>query len=217
MAQEYPILYSFRRCPYAMRARLALHYAGIEREHREVVLRDKPAHMLEISPKGTVPVLLLPDGKVIEESLDIMLWAINQNDPKRWLPDTQQQDIYFLIERNDTSFKAHLDRYKYPNRFPDEPCTGTCARDATDGILRDLDQRLAANNGSLHSNYKTLADYAIFPFVRQFAHVDRDWFYSAPYPHLQKWLQENLASELFTEIMEKFNQWTPKDVPTYRK
>lgn len=217
MAQEYPILYSFRRCPYAMRARLALHYAGIEREHREVVLRDKPAHMLEISPKGTVPVLLLPDGKVIEESLDIMLWAINQNDPKRWLPDTQQQDIYFLIERNDTSFKAHLDRYKYPNRFPDEPCTGTCARDAADGILRDLDQRLAANNGALHGNHKTLSDYAIFPFVRQFAHVDRDWFYCAPYPHLQKWLQENLASELFTEIMEKFNQWTPKDVPTYRK
>lgn len=203
------ILYSFRRCPYAMRARMGLVGADISYEHREIILRDKPAHMLKVSPKGTVPVLSLPNGRVIDESLDIMLWALEQNDQHRWL-DGARIDMFNLIERNDTIFKALLDRYKYPNRYPDEDCTN--ARDDTAKILFDLDQRIKVN-GSLSGEQTTIADIAIFPFIRQFAHVDRDWFYAQPYPHLHKWLTKHLESALFTTTMEKHKIWA-KDTPT---
>ena len=198
-----PILYSFRRCPYAMRARMGLINTGIAYEHREIILRYKPAHMLEISPKGTVPVLSLPNGRVIDESLDIMLWALEQNDQRRWL-DGARIDIFNLIERNDTIFKTLLDRYKYPNRYPDEDCTN--ARDDTAKILFDFDQRIKVN-GSLSGEQTTIADIAIFPFIRQFAHVDRDWFYAQPYPHLHKWLAKHLESALFTATMENHKIW----------
>lgn len=189
-----------------MRARMGLVGAEIEHEHREIIFRDKPAHMLKISPKGTVPVLSLPNGRVIDESLDIMLWALEQNDQHRWL-DGARIDMFNLIERNDTTFKALLDRYKYPNRYPDEDCTN--ARDDAAKILSDLDQRIKVN-GVLSGEQTTIADIAIFPFIRQFAHVDRDWFYAQDLPSLQKWLKEHLESALFTTIMEKREIWAEK-------
>ena len=208
-----PILYSFRRCPYAMRARMALHYAQINREHREIVLRDKPAQMLEVSPKGTIPVLLLPSGQVIDESLDIMLWALNQEDPEEWLPAPNlRSDIFHLIERNDGAFKHALDRYKYPDRYPDEDCTN--AREDGINILKDLELRIK-NNGALSGQKNTLADIAIFPFIRQYAHVDRDWFYAQELPHTQNWLQKQITSTLFEGIMEKHEKWEPKAPKTY--
>ena len=188
-----------------MRARMALHYAGIEWEHREIELKNKPAQMLEISPKGTVPVLLLENNQVIDESLDIMLWALSQNDPERWLPDLHRDDIFNLIEQNDTIFKPALDRYKYPNRYPDEDCSN--ARDDGLKILEELNRRIA-NNGALSGNKNTLADYTIFPFIRQFAHVDKDWFNDQPIPDLRKWFNTHINSKLFTAIMEKHPIYT---------
>ena len=191
-----------------MRARMGLVGADISYEHREIILRDKPAHMLKVSPKGTVPVLSLPNGRVIDESLDIMLWALEQNDQHRWL-DGARIDMFNLIERNDTIFKALLDRYKYPNRYPDEDCTN--ARDDTAKILFDLDQRIKVN-GSLSGEQTTIADIAIFPFIRQFAHVDRDWFYAQSYPHLHKWLVEHLESALFVTTIEKHKIWAKNNL-----
>tara|TARA_R110001592_G_scaffold20926_20_gene84827 strand:+ start:45365 stop:45961 length:597 start_codon:yes stop_codon:yes gene_type:complete len=195
-----------------MRARMALVYAGITWEHREIALRDKPAHMLDISPKGSVPVLQLTSGRVIDESLDIMLWALEHNDPERWLPDQHRHDAFALIERNDAAFKQALDRYKYPNRYPDEDCSG--ARDVGVKILNDLDQRIA-QNGALSGTETTIADIAIFPFIRQFAHVEKDWFYALPMPHLQACLQKHLESALFKAIMKKYPIWTPESAKTY--
>ena len=201
----YPIFYTFRRCPYAMRARMAVYKAGIDHEHREVVLRDKPAHMLEISPKGTVPVLLTSDGDVLEESLDIMRWALSRNDPDNWLgPDPETRDA--LISRNDNEFKGALDRYKYPDRFPDEDTSD--AREKGLDILKDLNERLE-KNGQLLSSGPSFADIAIFPFVRQFAHVDRDWFNGLDLAPLQTWLENHKTSELFSKIMPKYQKWTP--------
>jgi glutathione S-transferase len=195
-----PILYSFRRCPYAMRARMALFQSGTKLELREIVLRDKPEHMLEISPKGTVPVLQVSETKVIDESFDIMLWALNQNDPDDWLAGHDAA----LIAQNDEEFKAALDRYKYPNRYPDEDCSS--ARDDGEEFLKLLEARLQ-NAPYLCGDKKSLADIAIFPFIRQFANVDRDWFYALPYPALQAWLKSHLESDLFIAIMEKYKPW----------
>ncbi len=206
-----PILYSFRRCPYAMRGRMALLQAKIRCEHREIVLRDKPEHMLAVSPKGTVPTLLLPDGRVIDESLDIMMWALSHNDPDAWL-EGARSDMMHLIERNDTTFKKALDRYKYPGRYPDEDCGN--AREDGVIILDDLNARIE-QNGYLSGDKKTLADIAIFPFVRQFAHVDRDWFFTLPLAPLQTWLEENLVSEVFVSAMKKFEIWAPDSEVTY--
>lgn len=206
MSHTYPILYSFRRCPYAMRARLALFASGAVVELREVVLRDKPEHMLEISPKGTVPVLLLQDGNVVEESLDIMVWALGRQDPEEWLGE----DDNGLIARNDGEFKYALDRYKYPDRYPDEDCSGMFDKGVD--VLKDLDTRIE-ENGYLVADYPTLADYAIFPFIRQFANTDRERFGALPLPALKKWLDEHLNSELFEAIMPKFDQWKPEDEP----
>lgn len=206
------ILYSFRRCPYAMRGRMGLVKASIRCEVREIILRDKPAHMLEISPKGSVPVLLLPDDTVIDESLDIMFWALKQNDPDAWL-EADQDETMALIERNDGPFKKALDRYKYPTRYPDEDCSG--ARDDGEAVVKDLNERIAKNGGGLVSDKATLADIAIFPFIRQFAHVDRDWFYGLPYPDIQKWLPQHLESELFKSIMKKYDLWAPNSESVY--
>lgn len=210
--QSTPILYSFRRCPYAMRARMGLYSSGMTVELREVVLKDKPQHMLEISPKGTVPVLLLNNGHVLEESTDILNWALDQNDPER-LKDEDQELAQRLIQQNDGSFKAALDRYKYPNRFPDEDCS--TARDDGQAILQQLDENIQNNDGFLASRKLSRADIAIFPFIRQFAHVDREWFYGLPLPNLQKWLRERLESNLFKAIMPKYKQWEPAAEPVY--
>ena len=209
MPSNHPILYSFRRCPYAMRARLALYKSNIHVELREIVLRDKPAHMLEISPKGTVPVLQLQDGTIIDESLDIMVYALGRQDPDEWLHENEAQ-TNALIKRNDGDFKYALDRYKYPNRYPDEDCTDMFDRGAE--VLKDLNTRIAAN-GALIDDYNTLADYAIFPFIRQFANVDKDRFNALDLKPLKNWLTQHLESDLFSSIMEKFKPWAEGDEP----
>jgi glutathione S-transferase len=195
-------LYSFRRCPYAMRARLALRYSGVPLEIVEVSLKAKPAAMLALSPKGTVPVLNV-DGRVIDESLDIMRWALAQHDPQDWLLKDDgpgQQRIETLIAENDQVFKQHLNRYKYAERYPEQPME--YYRGQGELFLRRLDELLSQNDYLL-ADHPCLADMALAPFVRQFAHVDREWFAQAPYPHLQRWLQRFLESELFTQVMAK--------------
>lgn len=201
-----PILYSFRRCPYAMRARLALCYAQQAVELREIVLRAKPAEMLAISPKGTVPVLQLPDGQVIEQSLEVMQWALQQHDPLDWWPTDPnlQADIQALITENDGAFKASLDRYKYPNRYPEQDALGY--RSQGERFLAQLEARLTQQR-YLCGDQVSLADVAIFPFVRQFAQVDRVWFDQADYPRVQAWLAEWLDSALFAQVMQKFPVW----------
>ena len=195
-------LYSFRRCPYAMRARMALRYAGVAVNIVEVSLKAKPAEMLALSSKGTVPVLSV-DGQVIDESLAIMHWALAQNDPQDWLlkdDPVGQQLITELIEENDQVFKVHLNRYKYAERYPEQPMT--VYRTEGEVFLRRLDELLEGRDYLL-AEHPSLADVALMPFVRQFAHVDREWFGQSPYHRLQAWLQRFLESELFTDVMRK--------------
>ena len=190
------VLYSFRRCPYAMRARMALRYSGVPLSIVEVSLKAKPAEMLAASPKATVPVLVCADGSVIEQSLDIMHWALARHDPDNWL----QPGCAALIEENDTRFKVLLDRYKYAIRYPEHPMEYYRAQGAE--FLQRLEDVLA-RSAYLAGPALSLADVALAPFVRQFAHVDRDWFEQAPYPRLNAWLERFLASELFSSVMRK--------------
>lgn len=201
-------LYSFRRCPYAMRARLAcsLFLPVQSLELREVVLKNKPAELIEISPKSTVPVLQLVDREVIDESRDIVFWALNQSPrvmQSQYLPYHLQLDIEELIDENDGSFKWALDRYKYSDRYDESE---EHYRELGEVFLAKL-EKLLEKNQYLYSREPSLADIAIFPFVRQFAHVDKTWFEQSPYPKLIQWLDEWLASELFNSIMEKYKQW----------
>lgn len=219
----YPLLYSFRRCPYAMRARLALSAAGIKVELREIVLRNKPAHMLAISPKGTVPVLLLPDHTVVEESLDIVFWALEHDDPQQLLPvePAGLAEAKSLIAINDTAFKHGLDRYKYPPRYTEEHGElspeqfAAKHRDAAaQALLVDLNERLSGQEYLLGER-RSVADIAIAPFVRQYAHTHIEWFKAQPWPHLQRWLQQFLDSEAFAAIMPKYAVWQPGDEPIF--
>ncbi|MET0545252.1 MAG: glutathione S-transferase, partial [Caulobacterales bacterium] len=198
-----PILYSFRRCPFAMRARMALLVSETACEIREVKLAVKPAHMLAASPKGTVPVLVLPDGTVIDESLDIMLWALGRRDPEYWLSG----DASDLIAANDGPFKHHLDRYKYPSRYSADPMAH---RAAGLELLLPLEARLS-RSGNLMGERLALADIALAPFVRQFAQTDRAWFDAQALPGLQSWLARHVASELFTRAMIRLEPWKPGD------
>lgn len=205
-------LYSFRRCPYAMRARLAIAASGLMVELREVVLRNKPEAMLLISPKGTVPVLHRDDGSVIDESLDIALWALNQRDPKGLLPKNagHQKEFEALITQNDGPFKHHLDRAKYGTRYPEEDPAKH--RTAASEILMTLDQRLAEQNFLL-GDKRSIADITIAPFIRQFANIDRNWFDAQSWPHLLKWLETFLNSPEFQSIMTKYPPWQEGDEP----
>ncbi len=199
------VLYSFRRCPYAMRARMALAASGLAVRVREIILRDKPAEMLASSPKGTVPVLVLTDGRVIDESLDVMRWALSQNDPDGWLTADADETAH-LIRQNDGPFKHALDRYKYPERHK---ANAEEHRAAGMDILSGLAQRLTETGGQLMGPAPTLADIAIFPFVRQFAAADATfWEASAP-ASLQAWLNGHTASERFAAVMAKFPRWQP--------
>ena len=203
-----PILYSFRRCPYAMRARLALAHAGLACELREINLRNKPQALLDASPKGTVPVLVLQDGRVIEQSLEIMLHALQSKDPDGWLAPTQGtlDDMLTLIGRNDSFFKQALDRCKYPERYTAEAVNQA----QTDALtwLADLDAQLT-ESGYLFGMNPSLADMALRPFVRQFARIDEAQWAEQPWPHLQDWLQRWIDSALFAEIMETYPGWVP--------
>jgi glutathione S-transferase len=205
-----PILYSFRRCPYAMRARLALYASGVAVELREVTLRDKPSSMLEASPKGSVPVLVLPGGRVIDESWDIMHWALQQHDPDGWLGGNS---VYIdaaipLVNENDTAFKTNLDRYKYADRYPEHP--QIYYRCAAESFLQQLECLLGTTRFLL-GDVMSIADVAIFPFIRQFSEVDKCWFAQAPYPLLRRWLEIFLSSEDFSAVMKKYPVWHPRD------
>ncbi|GJL75251.1 glutathione S-transferase [Nitrosomonas sp.] len=197
-----PLLYTFRRCPYAIRARIAIRVSGIEVDMQEVKLRDKPAELLACSPKGTVPVLQLTDGWVIDESLDIMLWALSINDPEQWLdhPNGLSDKAMALITQNDGPFKKALDYYKYAVRFPEH--SEQYYREQAEFHLLDLDARLRQGD-YLMGNRLTFPDMAIFPFIRQFANVDKDWFYASQYTRLIQWLDARISSGLFTAVMQK--------------
>ena len=206
-----PVLYSFRRCPYAMRARMALLAAGLRCEIREVALAQKPQSMLELSPKGTVPVLVLSDA-VIEQSLDIMLWALRQHDPQSWLPGDSQvlTEQLALIRQCDGEFKHHLDRYKYPQRY--QLSDGVADREAGAVFLQQLNEILTSKL-FLSGQTWGLADAAIAPFVRQFAHTEPDWFAAQAWPQLQQWLSEFETSAWYQQCMHKYKVWYPDHKP----
>lgn len=208
MTSSYHCLYSFRRCPYAMRARLGILFAELQVELREITLKNKPSQMLAISPKGTVPVLQLLDGTVIEESREIMIWALEQQDPQGLLDAEVLQQANALIDKNDNEFKYWLDRYKYADRHTD--MTQTEYRQKGEIFLQVLEE-LLTKNPYLLGKTVTIADIGIMPFVRQFAHVDRDIFYSLPYPNLQRWLQDWLQHPFFLQTMTKFQSWQDGD------
>ncbi len=183
---------------------MAIRYSGIPVELREVVLKHKPDAMLKASPKATVPVLVLEDGQVIDESLEIMHWALAQNDPDNWLIPQLKPASDSLIRENDNIFKIHLDHYKYFERFPEHP--QATYRNKGEVFLNRLEQKLQQNHFLL-SSHPTLTDIAIFPFIRQFVHVDLDWFRQSPYVGLANWLDYWLTSELFSSVMKKYDAW----------
>ncbi|WP_050523416.1 glutathione S-transferase N-terminal domain-containing protein [Pseudorhodobacter wandonensis] len=197
-----PILYSFRRCPYAMRARLAVAVSGVPVDLREILLRDKPAAFLAASPSGTVPCLVSEQG-VIDESLDVMVWALRQNDPEAWLemPDAG----WDWIARGDGPFKRALDRVKYDSRY--DAAEVEAARAEAVRFFEDLDVALRAGTGEWIFARASLADYALLPFVRQFAFIDKAWFDAQDWPHVQAWLERFLASDRFAAVMVKHPVW----------
>jgi glutathione S-transferase len=203
-----PILYSFRRCPYAMRARLALlasgMKAGVDYELREIVLRDKPADMLAASPKGTVPVLVLPNGEVmgevIDQSLDIMLWALRQNDPYHWL--NNEQDALAMIAQCDGDFKFHLDRYKYPNRYEGAIATEHRAKASVFAELVNAQLQKSPQHHYKFDSFLGIHNAGYMPFLRQFANTDKAWFAAQPWPALQTALTEFEQSAAFKTVMQ---------------
>ena len=216
-----PLLYSFRRCPFAMRARLALAVSQQAYDLQEITLRDKPPALLAVSPKATVPVLCLPDGRVLDQSLDIMHWALQQRDPHGWL-HADPADQADLIASNDGPFKHHLDRYKYPQRYASEHASAAALHGTNAGAqalgfaelhrqqattyLAPLQARLRQQSW-LGGAAASLADMAVLPFVRQFAHTDALWFAQQPWPELARWLQDWEASALLASVMHKYTAW----------
>ena len=197
------ILYSYRRCPYAMRARMALKYAGINLEHREIEFRTKPQSMLAASPKSTVPVLCI-DDEVLEQSMDIMRWAIKQSDPDGW-GDVDDAIAQAWIDKNDGPFKTLLDQYKYPNRFP-ELDPEAVLNEALQIMLLPMEQALQRSQYLL-GDKMTWVDVAIFPFIRQFSMVDAKNFEQLPIPAVKTWLNQHLESDLFNSVMHKHPVW----------
>jgi glutathione S-transferase len=194
-----PKLYSYRRCPYAIRSRLALYHANIDYEAIEISLKEKPAELLALSPKGTVPVLVDTDGKVIEESLEIMLWALNRSDYENWI--LEDDGLSFkLINENDFNFKKNLDKYKYADRFLEY--SKEYYRSECEVFLNVLNEKLKSKN-YLMSEKISLADVAIFPFIRQFCLVDEDWFLNSRYQQLKKWLSGLVETQMFKDVMKK--------------
>ncbi len=198
-----PILYSYRRCPYAIRARMALKYAGIQVEHREIALRSKPHSMLLASPKGTVPVLCV-DGYVLDQSLDIMRWALEKSDRDGWI-GVDEEISQAWIEKNDGPFKVLLDQCKYPNRFPDLNPQDVL-NSAIELMLKPMERALQSSK-YLMGNKMSLVDVAIFPFIRQFAAVNPQRFEGLPFASVKAWLNQHLESDLFNSVMDKHPTW----------
>jgi glutathione S-transferase len=212
-AQKIPILYSFRRCPYAIRTRMALFYCGVRVELREVVLKSKPESMLLYSPKGTVPILVLEDGRVIDESVDIVNWALSVYDPmqlKSGFSIADLNELKFLQETNDFVFKPHLDRYKYADRYPEGSALEY--RKNCQVFIESLESRLE-RTCFLMGEYKTVADILLLPFVRQFAHVDKKWFDTTEYFHVRRWLSDEIESSAFIKVIKKHPPWNPEQQP----
>lgn len=208
-----PILYSLQHCPYAMRARFGLLMAQQQVMLRAIVMKAKPEEMLAISPKGTVPVLILSDQTVIDESLDIMIWALNKNDPEDLLHKDSPNNLaamISLIKRNDKEFKPQLEIYKKSKRFR----TGTEIEELQkcEIFIAELEQMLAQEErgGNFIGHKAGLIDYALLPFVRQFSKVNRAWFKTAPYPKLQEWLEGHLQSRLYSKAMAQYPLWLDK-------
>ena len=212
--KKYPILYTFRRCPYAMRARLAIKASGVIVEIREVKLKNKPEELLNISPKATVPVLYISSKKIIEESLDIMKWALEINDPLKLLEQEKLNriEVHNTLNKLENDFKQNLDRYKYSSRF-DQP-NPELYRDKNLKILNEFNNLLQHNKG-IYSSHLSLLDYAIFPFIRQFRNVNSVWFDSLELKFLKSWLYELIDSDEFSSIMKKNLIWEPNQKPIY--
>ena len=207
MTASVPILWSFRRCPYAMRGRLAVAASGVQVQLREILLRDKPMAFKMTSPKATVPVVDT-GTRVLEESLDIMMWALGQDDPENWLD--VPAEAYALIDVCDGPFKTALDHTKYAVRFPDVDATQE--RQKAFSFLQQLDGRLG-KSAFLFGNQLSIADMAILPFVRQFANTDRAWLDAQGLNHLTQWLDAFLASDRFASIMKKYPPWDEEQSP----
>lgn len=206
---QLPILWTFRRCPYAIRARLAIASAAIKVELREIQLKNKPVPFLEVSASATVPALTV-GGQAIDESLEIMVWALKQNDPERLL--NMPGSAWELIATNDGPFKVALDHTKYASRYPE--LDKNTERDKAVAILVELDERLG-DKSWLFGDRPTLADYAIIPFVRQFANTDRDWFNKQPWSALIAWLDRFLESDAFAKVMVKYKPWSEVATPVW--
>ena len=209
-----PILYSFRRCPYCMRAHMALRNAGIKIELREVELKNMPQQLLDLSPDTTVPVLQLSDDEVMTESWDIVKWALSQHDPDNWSGNDNEYflDAEILIETNDYSFKPDLDHYKYADRHPEQ--TQEQYRIACETFIEELEDMLS-DNRYLLADKISLADIGVFPFVRQFSLVDKDWFDQSDYPAVRSWLQRLIDTDLFQQVFQKHKLWQSNDSVVY--
>jgi len=199
-----PVLYTSRRCPYAMRARLSMYYSKINYEHREILLKDRPEKLYKFSPKGTVPVLNFPEGKVIDESLDIMKCSMSVNDPDSWFVNNITDQLS-AIRTNDNHFKKWLDKYKYHDRYPE--FTVQYYRGECEATLNIFEKKLDDEKFLLCQNI-SLADMALLPFIRQFANVDINWF-NERYTNLSKWMGELIESEIFQSMMKKYRIWDP--------
>ncbi|MGR6839232.1 glutathione S-transferase [Aliivibrio wodanis] len=193
-------LYSFRRCPYAMRARLGLVLSNKSVQLREIILKHKPEAMIQASPKGTVPVLIEKNGHVIDESLDIMKWALDGS----VLLLSTTPEMHLLIKENDSTFKGWLDKYKYADRYPEH--SEIYYREQGEIFLEKL-ERLLTNSNMLFNDEYSFADIAILPFIRQFAFVDINWFTNSKYQNVYRWLIAFIESELFLSVMRKYPTW----------
>ncbi len=191
-----------------MRARMAIAVSGQQVEFREVILRDKPPSMIELSPKGTVPVLFLSSGQVIDESLDVIDWALNLNDPDKWLRSNKSDKSLKLIHKNDNEFKYHLDRYKYSKRYDNQD--PLIHREKCMIFIDELERQLNSSQ-FLYDNKISALDISILPFIRQFRIADMDWFDSIEKPNVQDWLMKFLESKLFKSIMVKYKKWEEGD------
>ncbi|ABV88050.1 glutathione S-transferase N-terminal domain-containing protein [Shewanella pealeana] len=212
-----PVLYSLRNCPYAMRARMAIYQSGQAVQLRELCLDSKPVEFLTASPKGTVPVLVLPNGEVFEQSLEIMRWAFGTHDPDNYLisdNSNKQQQMLRLIKLFDEEFISSLEIYRSAKRYHDESLQE--CREACEQYLQLLEQRLLQHR-YLFSDNPSLADLAIIPFIRQLARVERQWYLNSPYPKVRNWLNGYLQSLMFSKVMAKFPLWSANDVPVIFK
>jgi glutathione S-transferase len=202
-----PILYSLRNCPYAMRARLAIYKAQYPVALRDIVLSNKPQAMLTASPKGTVPVLVVANNNVIDESLAIMLWALNASDPEDLLHSQQANalpEMLQLISQFDVEFKTSLNAYKCAKRYQENNVIE--CRQACEHFIAQLEHRLTIKK-YLQSDKESLADIALLPFIRQFARVERQWYLKSPYPKIRQWLNNYLQSPSFSKVMAKHPLW----------